>query len=113
MDNNIQVKEDLVFKLKYFSKMASLIVIIMAIIVLFGWILDIPLLKFTIPGLVTMKVNTAISLILSGISLYLIMIKNKSPQIIRIAHICAFIVLLIGIITLLEYLLNMNIGIDE
>ncbi|MGF7117914.1 sensor histidine kinase [Methanobacterium oryzae] len=113
MDNNIHTKEDLVFKLKYFSKIASLIVIIMAIIVLFGWIFDIPIFKFTMSGLVTMKVNTTIAFIFSGISLYLMMIEDKNHQIRKIAQICAFIAILIGMITLLEYFLNINIGIDE
>jgi len=54
-----------------FSKYPSLIVMIIGGLGLCGWVFDIQNLKSVLPGLATMKVNTAISFILSGIALNL------------------------------------------
>lgn len=113
MSQKIQVKEDLISKLKLFAKIASIVVIIIAIIVLCGWMLNVPILKSFLPGFISMKTNAAIAFLLGGISLYLWMIENSDYKIKRIAQICAFILFLIGLFTLLEYLLNINLGIDQ
>jgi len=112
-------------------------------IVLFGWAFNIAILQNLITHMPKMMPNTALCFILSGISLLLLQKKsllllrgeaeavseqNKKilpPHIrtyargqndrlkYRIAQICAAIVLLIGIITLNEYILKLNLGIDE
>ncbi len=51
------------------SRGASTMGILVGVSVLVGWLLDIPLVKSMLPGLVTMKVNTALCLILAGVAL--------------------------------------------
>lgn len=49
---------------------ASLLIILLGLLVIVGWSFNITLLKSVIPGYNSMKFNTAISLIISGFTLY-------------------------------------------
>ncbi|WP_017315761.1 PAS domain-containing sensor histidine kinase [Mastigocladopsis repens] len=104
------------------SQAASVFVIFVGCIVLIGWIVDIALLKSVLPGLVTMKANTAIAFLLSGVSLWLLLKTQErkrggfpiSPRFhVLIAQSCAIAVMLFGLLTLCQYLFGWNIGIDE
>ena len=55
-----------------YSRGASATGILVGASVLVGWLLDIPLLKSVIPGLVTMKANAALCFILAGVALRVI-----------------------------------------
>src|SRR3990172_9474125 len=122
---------------KPISRISAIIVISIGGIVLFGWAFNIAILQNLITHMPKMMPNTALCFILSGISLLLLQKKsllllrgeaeavseqNKKilpPHIrtyargqndrlkYRIAQICAAIVLLIGIITLNEYILKL------
>ncbi len=83
------------------------IAIAVGVLVLFGWAFDIPLLKGAMPGLVYMKANTALGFILSGISLWCF---RPYPS---VSKTFAAGVLLLGFLTLLEYVSGMNVGIDQ
>jgi hypothetical protein len=54
------------------AKGLSLIVIIAGVMVIIGWIFDIGILKSISPAWISMKFDTAIAFVLSGISLYFI-----------------------------------------
>ncbi len=60
-----------------------------------------------------MSANTAFSFILTGISLWMVQTKRVNPIFYYLSRICAFIVFLIAIITISEYLFNVNLYIDE
>lgn len=60
------------------SKGLALFVAITGVIVVLGWIFNIGILKSILPGWVTMKFNTAVCFVLSGIILYLIAISFES-----------------------------------
>lgn len=98
---------------KSISGLMSLIVFATGCLVLAGWILDIKTLKSVVPGLVDMKANASIAFILLSISLWLQQEKRKNHFNISIARILAFIALLIGVLTLSEYLSGWDIGIDQ
>lgn len=95
------------------SWVASLLVVIIGSFVIIGWIFGIPLLKSVLPGLVTMKANTAIGFILAGASLLFWHRQQESSQWSPHALICAVLVLLIGLLTLKQYGFQVNLGIDE
>ena len=81
---------------------------------LIGWIFDIPALKSIYPDFVTMKANTAICFLLIGVSLFLLQAKWRGNKIaFRVASLCAFVVFLVGFLTLLEYVFGWNFNIDQ
>ncbi|WP_322111870.1 sensor histidine kinase [Aerosakkonema funiforme] len=100
-----------------YSRKAASTVLLIGCVVIAGWIFDIAILKSILPGLVSMKANTAICFILSGTSLQLWhrKLKNISRQPhLRIAAVaCASLVISIGLLTLIQYGFNLNFGIDE
>lgn len=83
----------------------------MGSVVLTGWILDLPLLKSLAPRFVTMKANTAVAFVLSGLALWLTgsQVEGRAR---RLGRVCAAGVALIGLVTLSEYALGWNLGID-
>ncbi|MBX3082728.1 MAG: PAS domain S-box protein [Anaerolineae bacterium] len=76
-------------------------------IVLIGWIFDIPIFQSIFPNLATMKFNTALLFVLTGISLAI------RPTRILVARILATIVVVVALLTIAEYLFGWNLGIDE
>ncbi len=99
--------------LQSFSKKASIAVTLIGGIVILGWIFDMALLKSVLPGLVSMKVNTALCFILGGVSLWLWHRQSATRIMRRVGLVCAILVLLIGLLTLIEYGFNLNFGIDQ
>lgn len=93
----------------FIVKSICIIVFALGLIVLSGWLLNIPSLTSIIPGYANMKVNTSLLFILSSVELYLILV-NKRKLLNRI--LCLFISLF-GLITLLQYEFQFNLNIDE
>jgi len=95
------------------SRKAGIAVVAVGVAVLIGWMLDIPLLKSMHPSLVTMKANTALGFLLSGIALLLLQPEQTDQRKLRIARWCALAVALVGLLTLSEYILGRDFGIDQ
>ena len=95
------------------SRVASGVVLTVGILVLAGWLFDTPALKSILPGFVTMKANTALAFTLAGSSLWLASIENKNKGLELIAKTCATIIILIGLLTLSEYIFTYDPGIDQ
>ena len=94
------------------TKTFALIILGSGLIVLIGWATDIEILKSMVPGAVTMKANTAISFVLIGLAVLLFkagvpFVKNAVPAL------SALLVMLIGAITLLQYVFVFDAGIDQ
>lgn len=91
----------------------TFIVVSLAVSILVGWALGIPTLKGVLPGLVTMKPNTAAGLLLCSASLAGLSYKT-SPKSVRIAAILAAVVVVaLAATTLSEDLFSWNAGIDQ
>src|SRR5215204_2171969 len=95
------------------SRAAGGFVFAIGFLVLIGWLFNIPALKSILPGFATMKANTALAFMLAGISLWLSAAGNKNQRIDLLAKACAMIALLMGLLTLSEYIFNRDLGIDQ
>lgn len=119
--NHIQILKDL-------SKAAGLSAIFAGCAVLAGWQFKITLLKSIFPNWISMAPNTAIAFILAGISLFLNqrdlkkspdhLSKNSHTQKsanlkIYFANGCAWFIIVIGSITISEYIFNINLGVHQ
>jgi len=74
---------------------------------------DITILKSVTPGLASMKPNTALGFALAGISLFIIAKEQVQGKWQRYARVFAYLVLLIGLLTVCEYALGWDLGIDQ
>lgn len=95
------------------SKITSTVCIVLMVIavgVLLGWILDIGILTEIFPGLSPMKFNTAVCLLLLTIA---ICIKSKIKSKKNISLVLSLAVLVIGSLTLYQYITGIDLGIDE
>jgi PAS domain S-box-containing protein len=101
------------FLIKNFTKNASIFTIVAGCFILAGWVFNIPAFKSVLPGIISIKFNTALCFILSGIALYLMdkPVGNQPRK--TVAFVCAWIVLLMGFLNFSEYILGRNLGIDE
>lgn len=87
------------------------------LLVMSGWAFDIAHFKSVVPGLATMKPNTAAAFLLSGLALYLLLPHparpfRPGPWNAPLARVLAFAVGLIGAASLIEYLINRDLGLD-
>ena len=107
-----------------YAALLGITVFIIGCAVIVGWMLNIPLLKSVLPGLVTMKANTALGFIFGGASLWLWLRQQETsdnsaakedsaPPFLLYSAIAAFLVLLIGLLTLLQYGFDIDFGIDQ
>ena len=99
--------------LNAFSKTASIVVVAIGILVLTGWVTGTEAFKSVIPGYPSMKFNTALGFVLGGLSLWLLLAirGNRTAEV--LAGIFAFLLLVLGSVTLLQYVLGHNLGIDN
>ncbi len=79
---------------------------------LVGWILDIPILKSLLPNYVAMKANTAIGLICASSSLWFIGKGKLGSFGYKLGLCLSYFVILLGAATLVQYIFNINLGID-
>src|SRR5689334_17132857 len=87
------------------------------LLVLVGWALGIETLKSVLPNAMTMKPNTAVSLVALGLALVAATVMKApyvpSPRRVLLTRLFALVPLTIGGLTLFQYATNLNIGIDQ
>lgn len=83
---------------------------LMGMLVFAGWVWDVPALKTILPGFVSMKVNTALGITLLGVALCF---HQEGVSVRRVGKAAAAAAAAIGIVTLAEYLLSWDAGIDQ
>ncbi|VVB69687.1 Methanogenesis regulatory histidine kinase FilI [uncultured archaeon] len=80
----------------------------MGCLILMGWALNVEFLKSGFPGLQAVKVNAALAFVLCGASLWL----SNSRRYAHLAQVLAMGAILLGLLTLGEYILGLNLGLD-
>lgn len=99
--------------LRLFSRACGVVAALAGVAALTGWTLDVPALKSIVPGLATMKANTGLCFILSGVALFLLNWRTERAWTRALGATCGWIAVAIGAITLAEDLLSWNAGIDQ
>ncbi len=99
--------------LRLYCQVTAIAVMALGCVVLYGWAFGIEQFKTVFPGLVSMKVNTAAGMLLSGVSLWLLLPGASRTLRGHIARFLGFLVALLGAGTLTEYLFGLNLGIDQ
>lgn len=112
-----QVIKDLVLRrslrLKKAAGVLSLTVVLVGVVVIFGWIADANALKHMSAQWVSMKVNTAICFILAGATVFLFGRGVLHPVTKSITAITIPALFLVAAISFLEHILEFDAGIDE
>ena len=98
---------------KISSSLAAFTTSVIGLIVLIGWSLDNSLLKSIHPQWVTMKVNTAVGFLLSGVALWLLRTESTNRIEQWVGRGCAVLVALIGLLSLVEYWSGWDLGINN
>jgi len=104
-------------RLKIFARIAALFSAIVGILVLGGWAFDVKMMKTVLPGLATMKPNTALCIIGGGISVWLFAIQDESKLkrwfTVNLSWMLGLVVLVIAALTLCEYVFGWDLRIDQ
>jgi PAS domain S-box-containing protein len=87
--------------------------LVVGILVLLGWAVDSIPLKSLVPGLISMKPNAALGFVLIGGALWFSSSPERTRAAPRMAKNCAFAATIIGVLTIMEYLLGWNPGFDQ
>lgn len=87
----------------------SVLLIVLGLVVLFGWRYQIHILTGIVDGFPTLKANTAMGMILLGLSL--VGLLRKWPPILK--KIPAILLLILGSVSLIERLLDVDFGLDQ
>ena len=90
------------------SKLTAALAIALGALVLLGWYLHEPALIQVNPAFVPMQYNTALGFALSGLALLLVALHWP-----RAALAAGFLVLIIGVLTLIEYVFLVDLHIDQ
>jgi diguanylate cyclase (GGDEF)-like protein/PAS domain S-box-containing protein len=99
--------------LRMYCEGTAIAVAVMGCLVLFGWAFHIEWLKIIVSGDRPLKPNTALSFVISGTSLWLLLPGESRTRKRHIAHFLALLVTFIGAATMSEYLFGLNLWIDE
>ena len=93
-------------------EIVSLIVVLIAGLVLAGWVTDSVILTRLRPTLPAMRPNAAAGLILGSASLWLLTGHRLNKVTRTLGGVCALLVALLGFVTLIEHLIGLNTGVD-
>ncbi len=102
---------------KGIAKTIGVVSIIIATLVLIGWVFNIWVLVTVLPHFPAMKPNTALCFLSAGISLLTLSLSLDLSEKLKpwrlLGQVCGAIVAIIGTLTLAEYLFSINLGIDQ
>jgi len=111
--NEPSARDVLAVRFHLTSATLAVVVFVLGLAVIGGWLLHIDTLKSVFPGYVTMKMNAAICLVLSGAALWMYRAQNFTPLRDNAVRYLASAAVLISLLTLVEYATGWNLHIDE
>ena len=101
-------------QLRHTSEVCAWIVLALGVAVLVGWFADISLLKSILPQWVSMKANTALSLVLCGGALLAVQQgRADRPWLQRVAQVAAVWLALLALAVLVQFVTGKDLGIDQ
>src|SRR5450432_2363160 len=100
-------------KLPIVSLVASIITLTIGILTLIGWFTHNDFLMSSVAGSVNMKFNAALGFVFSSIVLLLNYSAGKNKILHFVSILLSVLVSLMGLLTLVEYISGINMGIDE
>jgi PAS domain S-box-containing protein len=107
---------DVVRRLDRFVASTSVVSVAVGLLGLAGWLFRVPVLKSVIPGQVVIEPNTAVGLVLLGLSLWLL--RNVDDR--RVAgarkrggRLLAAVTAAVGLLSLTEHVVGCDLGIDQ
>jgi signal transduction histidine kinase len=114
-DNAAEPQEEVlssavIANLRSIAAWLALLVVLAGTVVLAGWMTGAGLLKSVLPGLVQMKANTALGFLCCGFALWLVIRHPERRMLIRVL---IGVAIVLGSLTLIEYLSSRNLGIDQ
>ncbi len=109
----IQTNAQLAKAAKNFSEISAVIVFLIGALVLVGWQFDIEILKSVFRSFVTMKPNTALGIIFLGVSLWSLQEKRAQSWTRYVGWAAAGAVIFVGAMTVLEYMIGVELGFDK
>jgi len=98
---------------KYITNVVVIAIVTVGVIAIAGWFSDIEKIRPVLASIASTKFNTAICLILSAVALYASNRQHKPPLLRKIGVGCAWGVVIIAALTLLEYITGIKLGIDQ
>ena len=96
-----------------FAKIASVVVALAGLLVAVGWITDVSLFKFILPGSHAIMFTAGVSMFLCGLSLRLLLSSHRGSIAWRISQAAAFLAILLGGVTVAEYFGGWDFGIGQ
>lgn len=95
-------------------RITALLAALLGLVGLTGWIVDIDVLKSVLPGVaVSMKANSAVAVVALGVSLFLLARGPVHSWTAAAARAAAALALVLGVLTLAEYVTGTRLGVDE
>lgn len=96
---------------KTYARLAAVTVTTIGLVVLVGWLLDVPALKAGLPGWTSMMVNTACTFTVLGMGLWCATFRaSLAASLIR--RLGAIMATMVGGLTLVEYVMSVDLAID-
>ena len=95
------------------ARVGGVVLLLLGVLVLLGWLWKIELFTTFLSGRITMKPNTAIGFLFLGLAFFLLTSYSKGRKTQLWCAASATVVILVGLLTLSEYLFHVDLGIDQ
>lgn len=103
--------EEVAERFRAFARASGVLMIVVALMVLCGWWLDLPLLTTLVPGQQSMKVGTSFGFILAGLALLARL--SDDARLCRACIALSLALLLLGLLNLAQHLGLLSLGMDR